>query len=122
MNDKAFEIPGSVRDMAEKSVDQAKSAYDQFMDASRKAQAMVEQSSGSVLESSKEIQQKAQNFTEQNMKAGFDLAEKLISAKDFAEALELQSSFAQRQMETYSRQAQELTSAMAEAAKKAQSK
>lgn len=122
MSDKAFEIPGSMRDMAEKSVDQAKSAYDQFMDASRKAQSMVAQSSGTVLESSKEIQQKAQSFAEQNMKAGFDLAEKLIKAKDFSEALELQSNFAQRQMETYSRQAQELTTAMAEAAKKAQSK
>lgn len=122
MSDKTFEIPGSMRDMAEKSVDQAKGAYDQFMDASRKTQAMVEQSSGAMLESSKEIQQKAQEFTEQNMKAGFDLAEKLITAKDFQEALELQSNFAQRQMETYSRQAKELTTAMADAAKKAQSK
>lgn len=122
MTDKTFEIPESMRDMAEKSVGQAKSAYDQFMEACRKTQDMAEQSSGAMLESSKEIQQKAQEFTEQNMKAGFDLAEKLITAKDFTEALELQSTFAQRQMETYSRQAKELTTAMAEAAKKAQNK
>lgn len=120
MNDKTFEIPGSMRDMAEKSVDQAKSAYDQFMEASRKAQSMAAQSSGVMLESAKEIQQKAQEFTEKNMKAGFDQAEKLVGAKDLTEALELQSNFAQSQMETYSRQAKELTEAIAAAGKKAQ--
>ncbi len=120
MSDKTFEIPGSMRDMAEQSVDQAKSAYDQFMEASRQAQTMAEQSSGAVMDSAREIQTKAQVFTEQNMKAGFELAEKLVAAKDFKEALELQSSFAQKQMEAYSRQAQELTAAIADVAKKAQ--
>ena len=58
MSDKSFEIPGSMRDMAEQSVGQAKSAYDQFMDATRKAQEMVEQSSGSMLANAKDIQKR----------------------------------------------------------------
>lgn len=120
MSDKNFEIPGSVRDMAEQSVDQAKSAYDQFMEASRQAQKMVEQSSGSMLESAREVHKMAQAFSEKNMQAGFEHAAKLVAAGDFKEALEIQSKFAREQMETYASQAQELTAAMTEATKKAQ--
>ncbi len=119
MTDKTFEIPESMRDMAEQSVTQAKSAYDQFMDATRKAQAMTEQASGTMLESAKEAQQKSAAFAEANMKAGFGLADKLVTAKDFKEAMEIQSSYAREQMETFSKQAQELTAIMTEAAKKA---
>lgn len=119
MTEKPFEIPESMRNVAEQSVNQAKSAYDQFMDASRKAQEMVEQSQGSMLGVAKEIQQKSMAYAAENTQAGFDLAEKLVKAKDFQEAIEIQSSFARQQMEAYSRQAQELTRMMADAAGKA---
>jgi phasin len=120
MTDKPFEIPKSMRDAAEQSVTQAKSAYDQFIDASRQAQTMVEKSQGSMLNAAKEIQQKSLSFAAENAQAGFALAEKLIRAKDFQETLEIQATFARQQMEAYSRQARELTSMMAEAGKKAQ--
>lgn len=120
MTDKTFEVPDSMRDMAEQSVNQAKSAYDQFVDATKKAQEMAEQASGTMLDSTKEIQAKAAAFTAKNMQAGFDLANKLVTAKDFKDAIEIQSAFAQKQMETYSAQAQELTAMMTEATKKAQ--
>lgn len=123
MTDKTnFEIPESVRQIAEQSLDQAKDAYGQLMDASRKAQDMVEQSSGAVAESAKDVQKKALNYAESNMKAGFDLAEKLVKAKDFQEALEIQSTFARQQMTTYSQQAQELSQLLSDTAKKAQGK
>lgn len=120
MNDKPFEIPKSMRDAAEQSVNQAKSAYDQFMDASRKAQEMAEKSQGSMLSTAREIQQKSLAFASENTQAGFELAEKLVKARDFQEAMTIQSSFARQQMEAYSRQAQELTRMMADAGKKAQ--
>jgi phasin len=120
MSDNPFEVPESMRGAAKQSVDQAKSAYDQFMDASRKAQEMAEKSSGAMLESAKKIQQKALDFAAENTKSGFDLAEKLVRAKDFMEAIEIQSTYARQQMEAYSRQAQTLTQMMSEAASKAQ--
>ena len=123
MSDKTnFEIPDSVRQIAEQSLDQAKDAYAQLIDASRKAQDMVEQSSGAVAESAKDVQKKALSYAESNMKAGFDLAEKLVKAKDFQEALEIQSTFARQQMSTYSEQAQQLTQLLSDTAKKAQGK
>lgn len=116
-----FEIPQPVRDMAEKNLDQAKDAYGQFMEASRKAQDMMAQSSDAVASGAKEVQQTAVKYTEENMKSAFELADKLVRANDFQEALEIQGNFARQQMEAFSRQAQELTSLMAEAAKKTQS-
>lgn len=120
MNDKPFEIPKSMRDAAEQSINQAKSAYDQFMDTSRKAQEMAEKSQGSMLSTAREIQQKSLAFASENTQAGFELAEKLVKARDFQEAMTIQSSFARQQMETYSSQAQVLTQMMAAAGKKAQ--
>jgi phasin len=120
MNEKTFEIPESMRDMAEQSVNQAKNAYDQFIEASRKAQEMVEKSSGAMLAGAREIQQKAMKFASENAQAGFDLANKLVKAKDLQEAIEIQNTFARQQMEAYSRQAKELTSMMSEVTKKAQ--
>lgn len=116
-----FEIPQPVRDMAEQNLDQAKDAYGQFMEASRKAQDMMAQSSDAVASGAKEVQQTAVKYTEENMKSAFELADKLVRANDFQEALEIQGNFARQQMEAFSRQAQELTSLMAEAAKKTQS-
>lgn len=120
MSDKTFEIPESMRDMAEQSVSQAKSAYDQFVEASRKAQEMVEKSSGAMLAGAREIQQKAMKFASENAQSGFDLANKLVKAKDLQEAIEIQNTFARQQMEAYSRQAKELTSMMSELTQKAQ--
>ncbi len=120
MTDKSFEIPESMRDVAEQSVTQAKSVYDQLMDASRKVQEMMEQSSGAMFSSAKEIHQTALKYAEQNMQAGFTLADKLLKAKDVKEALEIQSAFARDQMTAYSNQAQELSKLMSDAAKKSQ--
>ena len=120
MAEKSFEIPESMRDVAEQGVTQAKSVYDQLMEASRKVQEMMEQSSGAMFSSAKEIHQQALKYAEQNMQAGFTLADKLLKAKDIKEALEIQSAFARDQMTAYSSQAQELSKLMSEAAKKSQ--
>lgn len=121
MTDKSsFDIPQPVREMAETSLEQAKDAYGQFMEASRKAQEMLAQSSDAMTAGTKEVQQTAVKYAEENMKAGFNLADQLVKATDFQQALEIQSSFARNQMEAYSRQAEELTKLMAETAKKTQ--
>lgn len=113
-----FEIPESMREMAEKGVEQAKQAYDQLMDANKKSQAMLAQSSDAVGGSAKEFQSKAVQIAETNLKSGFDLADKLVKAKDLQEAFEIQSSYARQQMSAYSKQAQELSELLAKAAAK----
>lgn len=123
MNEKtSFEIPQSMRDLAEQSVEQAKDAYDRWIEANQKAQTMLSQSSEAMTAGTKDIQAKVAEHAEANVQAGFDLAQKLVKAKDLQEALEIQNTFARQQMETYSRQAQELTQLMQGMAKKAQPK
>ena len=59
--------------------------------------------------------ERAIQFAKENAEAGFALANELTKAKDLQEVLRLQSNFAQKQMQSYARQAQELGRLMAEA-------
>ncbi len=60
MYDKAqFEIPEAVRELAERNVEQARSAYSQFMDMARKAQDAVTKSQGAMAAGALDIQSKA---------------------------------------------------------------
>lgn len=123
MNDATnFDIPAPVRQMAEKSVEQTKEAYDRMMDAARQAQGMFANSTNVMGVGTKEIQEKTMQYAEANVQANFDLAERLVKAKDLQEVMEIQSQFARQQMETYSQQAQEISKLMAQAAQSAQPK
>jgi phasin len=115
-----MEIPDAVRQLAERNVEQARTAYAQFMDAVRKAQDMVAKSSGAMTEGALEIQGRAMKFAEENVEAGFRMAAELAKARDMKEYFEIQARHAQRQMAVYAQQAQELGRLMAEAASKAQ--
>jgi phasin len=119
-----FEFPAQMRELAERNVDQARAACDQFMDAARKAQDMI----GAMVPENpmtagmKQVQERTMRFTQQNMDASFSLASQLTKAKDFSEMVEIQSRHAQLQMTTYSTQAQELGRLMADAAQNGQIK
>lgn len=123
MYDKAqMEIPEAVRQVAEKNIEQTRVAYNQFMDMARKAQDMVMQSSGAMAGAAIEIQARALKYAEQNMEAGFSMASELARSKDVREYLEVQQRHAQRQMQAYASQAQDLGAMMSAAAQKAQPK
>jgi hypothetical protein len=63
----------------------------------------------------KGVQERAIQFAKTNGEAGFALASELANAKDLQDVLRLQSNFAQVQMQSYARQAQELGRLMVEA-------
>jgi phasin len=114
-----FEIPSTVRDLASKSVDQAREAYNRFLEAARQAHDVVMKSSDVITSGAREINQKAVKYTEANLQANFELAQRLVHAKDIKEALDIQNQFARQQMETFAHQAQELTRLVAQSAQKA---
>jgi len=123
MNDASnFDIPAPVRQMAEKSVEQTKQAYDRMMEAARQTQGMFADSTNAMGMGSKELQEKTMQYAEANVQASFDLAERLVKAKDLQEVMEIQTQFARQQMEAYTHQAQDISRMMAEAAQKAQPK
>ena len=111
-----FQIPQQLRELAEKSVEQARLAYGQFLDGMAEA-VRAWSTVPSVVTTSgfKAVQEGAIQFAKENAEAGFALASELAQARDLQEVLRLQSNFAQTQMQSYARQAQELGRLMAEA-------
>ena len=107
MTQSPFEIPQQMRELAEKNIEQARAAYDQFMGAMNQAMGMWAQSiPGDGLTSGfKAVQDRATTFAKQNAEAGFALASDLAKAKDVQEVISLQSKFAQSQMQAYAMQA-----------------
>lgn len=114
-----FEIPASVRDIAAKSVDQAREAYARFLEAAKQAHDMVAKSTDAMATGSREFNDKAVKYAEQNMQASFELAQRLVGARDLKEALEIQNQFARQQMETFAQQAQDMSRLVAQSAQKA---
>ena len=113
-----LEIPEAVRDLAERNVEQARAAYSQFMDMARKAQDMVSKQQGAITAGALDIQSKAMRYAEENIDASFKFAADLARARDLKDYLEIQTRYAQRQMQDYAKQAQELGRMMADAAQK----
>jgi phasin len=110
-----LEIPSEVREFAEKTVDQARKAFDSYVAAAQKATAQSEAAASTLASSAKELNSKAITFAESNVKAAFDLADKLVKAKDPKEFLAIQSEFLKSQVASVQEQAK----ALGEAVKKA---
>ena len=85
-----LEVPAELRDLAEKTIEQAEKAFGMFFDAANKSMA-------SVPGGGSEISKQALSFTEQNMKAAFEHARKLVHASDLQEAMHIQSEFLRSQ-------------------------
>ena len=85
-----LEVPAEVRNLAEKTIDQAEKAFDMFFDAANKSMA-------SIPASGAEMSKRALSLTEQNMKAAFDHARKLVHATDLQQAMQIQSEFLKSQ-------------------------
>ncbi len=112
MTTPSYEVPSDMRDLAEKSVDQARRAFDGFMTAAQKAAGQADTSAASMTTNAKSLGSKAMGFAENNVRSAFDLAQKLVRAKDLQEVLALQSDYAKSQMSAIQEQAKELGTLM----------
>ncbi len=113
-----FEIPQQVRELAEKNVQAAQTAYGQMMEAMSQAMSMWSTSmpSNDMTAGFKAVQDRATQIAKKNADAAFSLANEIASARDIQQILALQSRFAQAQMQAYASQAQELGRIIVEAA------
>jgi phasin len=103
-----FGIPGEIRAFAERSVAQARQAFEGFAEAATNAVGQFQGSAQAAQSGATEIAQKSIAYAEQNVEATFDFAQRLMKAKDGAEVLGLQSEFLSRQMQALSTQVQDL--------------
>ena len=111
-----YDVPPEMRDFAEKSVEQAKKAFDGFMGAAQKAVETAQGSSESARANAEQSTKKAMAYAEQNVAAAFDLAQKLVRAKDPAEILQHQGEFMKAQMAAFQSQMTEFGAAVQKAA------
>jgi phasin len=110
-----YKIPTEVRDFAEKSVEQARKAFEGFSDAAQKALASVE-GAPLVPAGAHDVSAKALTYADANVKAAFELAQKIVQAKDPQEVLQLQTEFVKSQMNIIQEQTKELGAAFQKAA------
>jgi len=103
-----FEIPNELRDFAERSVDQARKAFEGFVAVAQKTVGSVDGVASNAQSGAKTVGAQILGYTEQNVNAAFDLAHKLVQAKDPQEALAVQSEFLKAQLNSLQSQAKEL--------------
>ncbi len=114
-----LEIPPEMRAFAEKSVSEARKAFETYMDAATKALGTVEQSAQTMQTNARELGKKAIGFAEGNVSATLDFAQKLVQAKDAEEVMRLQTEFTQAQMKSLSEQTKALGDSATQAGKSA---
>src|SRR3954451_13626564 len=117
-----YEIPAEMRDFAEKSVDQARKAMDGFIGAAQKTVDTFEGSATTVQASAKDMTRKTFSYAEQNIAAAFELAQKMVRAKDLQEAMQAQAEFVRSQFEAMQTQMKEFGSLAQTAMKQPTSK
>jgi phasin len=114
-----FEVPTEMRDFAEKSVEQARKAIDGFMGAAQKTVDTFEGSATTVQSSAKDMTRKTFAYAEQNISAAFDMAQKMVRAKDMQEAMQHQAEFVRSQFEAMQSQMKEFGALAQNAVKQA---
>jgi phasin len=103
-----YDIPPEMRDFAEKSVDQARKAFDGFMDAAYRASGALDRNSDTAQASALELGRKAMGYAEQNVASALDFAGRLVNARDPAEIMALQAEFLRLQIARFGEQAKDL--------------
>jgi len=104
-----FEISAEMRAFAEKSVEQAKQAFNSLISAAKHAVDTAETQAATARSGVKEISEMAIGFTQRNIASSFEFAEKLVHAKDAQELTALHSDYVKSQIAALTEQAKELS-------------
>jgi hypothetical protein len=110
MNDKINEQAEKMREMAQTTLDKAKDAVSKYMAESQKIREKADSGVRATYSNVKEMNEKAVAFAEANVQAGFELAERLLQAKDPQEMGTVYQNHLKEQMEKMTAQFRELGS------------
>ena len=102
------ELPDSIRSVMKSSIEQARKAFDTFVASSEKMIHGLDTTANPLADSLKNLNEKIAAFTRQNAEANFNLAMRLADARQLSDIVELQNAHVRDQMETFSRQLEEL--------------
>jgi phasin len=101
-------VPESVRALAEKTVNQARDAYERGKGALEESIDSLERSFDAAGQGATAYNRKLIDIAQRNLNSGFDLAKSLAGAKNLAEIVELQSAFIRNQFDVFAGQANEI--------------
>jgi phasin len=104
-----MEMHPAFRELAEKSIAQAREQYEKMKTVAEEATDMLEDSYASASKGYSGYGLKLIENARVNCDAAFDLMSELVGAKSYAEMVELTSSYMRKQLETATAQAKELT-------------
>ncbi len=102
------EAPAAFRDMAEKSLSQAKDSYEKMKSAAEEATSVLEDTYATASKGAADYSLKVIELARENSNAVFDFAAEMLGAKTFSEVVELSTAHARKQFETLTEQGKEL--------------
>jgi phasin len=103
-----MEIPAAFRELAEKSVSQAKETYEKMKSAAEEATDVLEDTYATATKGASDYGLKIIELARENTNAAFDFASRLITVKSLSEAVELSTAHARKQFEALTAQSKEL--------------
>jgi hypothetical protein len=110
MSDKINEQTDKMREMAQTTLDKAKDAVSKYMAETQKMREKADSGVRATYSSVKEMNEKAAAYAEANVAAGFELAQKLLRAKDPQEMGTIYQNHLNEQMEKLNAQFREFGS------------
>ena len=116
MSDPLNEQAEKMREMAQTTLDKAKDAVSKYMSQSQKLREKTDTSVRASYSTALEMNEKAVAFAEANVNAGFELAQRLLQAKDPQEMGSIYQGHLKEQMEKMNAQFQELGGLMSKPA------
>ncbi|MCQ0987854.1 phasin [Jiella marina] len=96
------------RSMTQKSMEQSKEAYGRMKSASDEATKALEATMENAHQGSLQLSKKAIDAMRTNAELGFQHLDAMMSAKSFAEVIEMQSAYVRKQVEMATDQAKEM--------------
>ena len=104
-----MEVPAAFREVAEKSVAQAKESWEKMKAASEEATEVMEETYATASKGASDYGLKMIEAARANTNAAFDYATKLMAAKSVSEVVELSTAHARSSFDTITAQTKELT-------------
>ena len=105
----SMEMPAAFRELAEKSLAQAKENYEKVKTAAEQATDVLEETYSTASKGCSDYGLKLIETARTNSNAAFDLLADVATAKSYAEVVEKTTAFMRSQFETMTAQARELT-------------
>ncbi len=111
-----LEVPAALRDVAEKTLTQAKENYAKMKQAAEEATDLVEDTYTTATKGVTDFNMKALDGARANINAAFDFARDILAVKTVSEAVELHTAYLRKQFDAIQSQGQALSAIAQKAA------